>query len=316
MKSILFVALALGLALWMAPSFITVTDLSPEDLGYFPVTQFGAVGDGTTNDTGPFTESIQAARPTHGVVWVGAGTYNVGVLPALNGASLKCASQSTTTIRFTSTVGITVVENPGSEISGCTLESSGTQPISLIRVLNAQNVTIEDDVFIGGSIQGQVGVPGQQGVEFSSSTGPNPFDEREVVADCRFWEVFTGVQFDGSGFTGWRSAGYNTIRDDHFNVPQHGAAIRVQGNGSGNPVDLYNTSIDIKANVNAGTAGTSLIYVSNYGKIQYSSITVHAEQTGGGANAHFFGTDGTGVIDNTNDIHTFAAFGTLSIGSL
>ncbi len=105
----------------------------------FNVTDYGAVGNGTTDDTAAINAAITAAGPTKGVVYFPPGTYRVATwtgtagtishraITPLPGITLRGASRAASIIKVGNNVGdyFTVIGPPtaGTDLSGLTIES-------------------------------------------------------------------------------------------------------------------------------------------------------------------------------------------------
>lgn len=67
--------------------------------GYFDVTEYGATGDGTTDDTAAVQATLDAAAVAGGVVWFPAGVYSVGALTGYRNVALYGAGFGLSTLK-------------------------------------------------------------------------------------------------------------------------------------------------------------------------------------------------------------------------
>jgi hypothetical protein len=122
-------------------------------LGYYSVTSYGAVGDGTTNDTAAVQAAIDAVPSTGGVVWFPAGTYKL-VTSALTlksnltllgaGKLASIIKQTTTTVSALAGVDVTNLTIRDLQLQGPTtgsgngliLTRSGNPNVRYVRLDN------------------------------------------------------------------------------------------------------------------------------------------------------------------------------------
>jgi len=107
------------------------------DSQVFSVKDYGALGDGTTDDTAAINSAITAATSTKGIVYFPPGTYQIATIvgtgigrrfitPAL-GVTLRGASRAASIIKVANSAGdyFTIIgpASPGNDLSGLTIEN-------------------------------------------------------------------------------------------------------------------------------------------------------------------------------------------------
>jgi Pectate lyase superfamily protein len=162
--SILVVCLAAGITLALrfsladppnddaAPGNSTPTENTAGQI--YDVKEYGAVGDGVTDDTAAFGKAVAEATTAHGTVQIPAGTYLATIFVSKGGITIQGAGNNATIIKAPETTAATrimaVVNADGTTIRDLTIDSnrserSGQKPIEYSLLLfQSDDCTVEN----------------------------------------------------------------------------------------------------------------------------------------------------------------------------
>lgn len=149
--------------------------------GVYNVLDYGATGDGTTDDTTAIQAAITAAASAGGIVELPAGTYQINATLTINtqrGVRIRGAMHS--------------YASPGSGL-GTTLQWAGSTSDDMLYLFNSQDIRIEGVCFDGADTAGSRAV-------FVNSDNTQ-VSKRIHIDHCWFRRLAVGIQF-GSASTG------------------------------------------------------------------------------------------------------------------
>jgi Pectate lyase superfamily protein len=242
----------------------------------FDVKAYGATGNGTTDDTAAIQAAISAAGA--GTVYFPAGTYSYTTVHILNiSTSLVGAGSNATTLRQTASGGIVVDVSTtppyqGGTIKGIRFDSTAAPAGSIaLHVVDSVGWVIKDNSFVGAAAKNDIGI------EFENRNG---FNERHDVESNQFFEDNPSIKMlqdagDGNGFT----FGYLDITADHFQIPEGGAGLLIDGGNTGKAY-WYNSVIELKANLDGSTG--HMVMLENKVTSQHLLINIQGEAGGDG----------------------------------
>jgi hypothetical protein len=133
---------------------------------YYNVKDYGAVGNGSTNDTTSVQAAINATHTNGGIVWFPAGTYLCDALTAYDNTSIYGAGLGVSVIKANSAVSLLSIQNPSVVATHSplfqdfTLEGNSAGSIGLdllgIYQLTVQRVCIRSFTSIGMKLRGVI----------------------------------------------------------------------------------------------------------------------------------------------------------------
>jgi Pectate lyase superfamily protein len=242
-------------------------------LGVYNVQDYGAVGDGSMDDTAAIDAAITAAAATGGTVWFPTGTYQANSL-TISGPGVTLRGDGAT-IRRNASAGMLTVSGSRTTIAGLTFDGNYSAFLDddksdIVISAAATDVTIADCRFVNGGNHNVITVAGDAGTD--------PI-ERVTVRGCYFDPC------DVNGYHVWMP---NNIRDV---LITDNSFVLGPDDGTHDPVSVYCRSF-------AGTVDQVPRYV-------HITNNLFEMQAGSGAGGHpqaiVCSADGTATF-NPHDI--------------
>lgn len=218
------------------PSFFT-SDLRDNEL--LNVRDFGAAGDGTTDDAAAINRAVTMASGRGGIVWFPGGTYITSQtidIPA--GVSLGGVGSKSVTISYTGG-GVAVEATLGGSytgdqwISGVSVTGTSAGDVG-IRVGDTWGFSIRD-VSVRGFTTG-IGIQLYNDAYWTEGTH---------IENCRLENNSVGIGFTRSAASGFDSFGYTRITSTGINVPDGGTGLRLGDSLIASAHSVYNCFFEL-----------------------------------------------------------------------
>jgi hypothetical protein len=288
---------------------LALANLPDSGAEVYNVKAFGAVGNGTTNDTAAIQAAVNAVPSSGGVVYFPAGTYPISSAIASSSyfTSFEGAGKQTSTITAASSYTgdlITIEPSGHNNTRGFYVSHLGFVCTSYANQNGLHGVNwglghyISDDYFQGC----RAGV-------WQQNTGSNYTEESYYTGNIFSNNVY-GLDLDGSSESSYNSSGYEHIR---FYCERNNASIAPETYGSClyvNGTDLYHSDIEIRVNLPAVPAIAPIAVDNGY----FHGNTVRLYGEGGDGQPAFQAGDAT-LIGNNNSVDEPSQFSSFISGA-
>ncbi len=261
------------------------------------VRAFGAKGDGVADDTPAFNAALNIALAQGGKIYFPAGTYVLSNPAPLelqktsNGVSIECAGPTSTTLLLKGN-GLLMKDSwqgpyfPG-YIRDCHFDLRQAPAGSIaIHLVDSIGWSIEDNSFESTPSKKEMGI------ELENEAG---WCERNYVVHDSFFELRPAILFQQDRGDKYNSFGYNILAFDHFQVPDGGDGVEVEG-----PSVVYSNYWVLRANMDR--AG-NVVHALDGAHLRYNYYDIRGE--GAESKCYMLCADSKSGITGNGTIYSF-----------